>query len=53
MSSIGWEVWGLKFSWFLTAVLSLIFAVTVRLAAHDPTGRHQVDAMAGDEGEDW
>lgn len=49
----GWEFWGLKFSWFITAVLSLILTVTTLLSARGSTGGHHVDTMAGDEGEDW
>jgi hypothetical protein len=53
MSSIGWEFWGLKFSWFLTAVISIILTVITLLTAKGSEGMHHVDTMAGDEGEDW
>jgi hypothetical protein len=53
MTSIGWEFWGLKFSWFLTALMSIVLTVSIMLSARDTTGRHRVDTMAGDEGEDW
>jgi hypothetical protein len=53
MSGIGWEFWGLKFSWLLTALVTLVLMVTTMLTARDETGRHRVDTMAGDEGEEW
>jgi hypothetical protein len=53
MSNIGWEFWGLKFSWFLTAVISIILTIITVLTAKEPEGMHRVDTMAGDEGEDW
>lgn len=53
MSGIGWEFWGLKFSWLLTALTALVLTVTTLLTASDSTGRHRVDTMAGDEGEEW
>ena len=53
MSGIGWEFWGLKFSWLFTALVTLVLMVTTILTAEDSTGRHHVDTMAGDEGEEW
>ena len=53
MSSIGWEFWGLKFSWFLTALISVILMITTFLTAHDAGNMHRTDTMAGDEGEEW
>jgi len=53
MSSIGWEFWGLKFSWFLTALISIILAAITLLTAKEAGGLRHVDTMAGDEGEDW
>jgi hypothetical protein len=53
MTSIGWEFWGLKFSWFLTAVISVILAAITLLTAKEAGGMHHVDTMAGDEGEEW
>ena len=53
MSSIGWEFWGLKFSWFLTALISIILAAITLLTAKEGGSLHHVDTMAGDEGEDW
>jgi hypothetical protein len=53
MSSIGWEFWGLKFSWFITAVASIALTVYTLLSARDQGSRQRVDTMAGDEGEDW
>lgn len=54
MTISGWEFWGLKFSWFLTALMSLVLTLTVLLTARDAGGsRRRVDSMAGDEGEEW
>jgi hypothetical protein len=54
MPSIGWEVWNLNFSWFITLFLSAVLSVYVWLSSHDTKGKlHNVDTMAGDEGEDW
>ena len=53
MTIIGWEYWGLKFSWFLTALMSLVLTLTVLLTARDAGSRRRVDTMAGDEGEEW
>jgi len=53
MSNIGWEFWGLKFSWFFTALLSIVLTLYVWLLANDAVSSHRVDTMAGDEGEEW
>lgn len=53
MTSIGWEFWGLKFSWFLTAALSVILTIITLLSARETGNVHRVDSMAGDEGEEW
>lgn len=53
MSSIGWEFWGLKFSWFVTALVALVATLSVLLTTRKATGSHRVDTMAGDEGEEW
>jgi hypothetical protein len=51
MTGIGWEFWGLKFSWFLTAVVSVILTIITLLSARETGKIHHVDTMAGDEGE--
>lgn len=50
----GWEFWGLKFSWFLVSLISLILFVYVWLHTHgvEHMTHVRVDRMAGDEGED-
>jgi len=53
MSGIGWEFFGLKFSWLLTSLLSVIFTLYVWLAAKDTQRPKRLDTTAGDEGEDW
>jgi len=53
MTNIGWEFWGLKFSWLLTALLSVVITVRVWLKANDAGSARHVDTMAGDEGEEW
>jgi hypothetical protein len=53
MTNIGWEFWGLKFSWFLTALISVVLAITTFLTAREAGRMHHVDTMAGDEGEEW
>lgn len=53
MSNIGWEFWGLKFSWFLTALISVVLTISTLLTAKEAGGIHRVDTMAGDEGEEW
>ncbi len=53
MTIIGWEFWGLKFSWFLTALISAGLTLYIWLTANDAEGIRRVDKMAGDEGEEW
>ncbi len=53
MTSIGWEFWGLKFSWLVVAGVSTILFVYTWLRTHGTTHySSHVDGMAGDEGED-
>ncbi len=52
MTSIGWEFWGLKFSWFIVAVVSTVLFVYIWFRTHGSTYMAHVDGMAGDEGED-
>ena len=53
MTNIGWEFWGLKFSWFLTALTSIALTLYIWLTANEAGRKHHVDTMAGDEGEEW
>jgi len=53
MTNIGWEFWGLKFSWFLTALMSIVLTISIWLTAHDSVRKYHLDTMAGDEGEEW
>jgi len=53
MTNIGWEFWGLKFSWFFTALMSIVLTFSVWLTAHNAGSKRNVDTMAGDEGEEW
>jgi hypothetical protein len=53
MTITGWEFWGLKFSWLLTALMSIGFTISIWLTAHDSGGKYHLDSMAGDEGEEW
>ncbi len=54
MTVIGWEFWGLKFSWFIVAVVTTILFVYTWFRSHGSTKmtHAHVDGMAGDEGED-
>jgi hypothetical protein len=54
MTGIGWEFWGLKFSWLFIALVSAILFVYTWFRSHDfTTMTHaHVDRMAGDEGEE-
>ena len=52
MASLGWEFWGLKFSWFLTMLVSAVLFVAVWFESHGGNQLARVDGMAGDEGED-
>ncbi len=52
MTSIGWEVWGVKFDLFLIVLLSLISFFMIRLSAGNSSPVSHTDQMAGDEGED-
>lgn len=52
MTVIGWEFWGLKFSWLIIALVSVVLFVYTWLKAHQSTNLIHVDRMAGDEGEE-
>jgi hypothetical protein len=54
MTGIGWEFWGLKFSWLLVAVMSVVLLAYTWIRSHGVTNmtKARVDSMAGDEGED-
>ncbi len=53
MTAIGWEFWGLKFSWFLTALLTIGMTLYIWLRGNLPGDIRRVDTMCGDEGEEW
>jgi hypothetical protein len=53
MSSIGWEFFGLKFSWLVTSLLTVFFTLYVWLTAKDTHRTQRLDTTAGDEGEEW
>ena len=53
MTFTGWEFWGLKFSWMITALLAIVVTPFIWLAAKDPERKYHLDTMAGDEGEEW
>jgi hypothetical protein len=52
MTGLGWEFWGLKFSWLLIMLVSAVLFVVVWLQSHGSAQMAHVDGMAGDEGED-
>ncbi len=54
MTGIGWEFWGLKFSWLIIALVSTILFVYTWVRSHGFTAmtHAHVDRMTGDEGED-
>jgi len=49
MTITGWEFWGLKFSWLLTALISICVTAYTWLAARDSGNKYHLDTMAGDE----
>lgn len=53
MSGIGWEFYGLKFSWFVTMLVSLLMFLGVWYGSRGSGSFTRTDTMAGDEGEDW
>lgn len=53
MTISGWEFWGLKFSWLLTALMSIVLTTGIWLTARDSGSKYHLDTMAGDEGEEW
>jgi hypothetical protein len=53
MTGIGWEFWGLKFSWFITAFVTAVLVITTVLTKRDNKRMNRIDMTAGDEGEDW
>jgi len=53
MTVTGWEFWNLKFSWLITAVISVGLTLYTWLTAHDSGRKYHLDTMAGDEGEEW
>lgn len=54
MSTIGWEFYGIKFSVFMTMLLSAIMFLLVWVETETPKNDRfaHVDSMAGDEGDD-
>jgi len=50
MTITGWEFWGLKFSWLLTALMSIVFTISIWLTADDSGSKYHLDTTAGDEG---
>ena len=52
MTSIGWEFFGIKFSMFMTMLVSFFMFMGVWLGAKKNEHRVIIDKMAGDEGED-
>jgi hypothetical protein len=48
----GWEFYGVRFSMFITMLVSLVMFLGVWITAHKGESFHHVDATAGDEGED-
>ena len=53
MTIIGWEFWGLKFSWFITALVTVIIGVYTVLTTRGSGISKRIDTTAGDEGEEW
>jgi len=51
MSETGWELWGLKFHWFIVLIL-VIFLFLVILFVKKKVAPKQTDEKAGDEGEE-
>ena len=52
MTSIGWEFYGIKFSVFITMLLSILAALDIWFGSGKPITFTRTDAMAGDEGDD-
>lgn len=52
MTPIGWEFYGIKFSMFVTMLLTAIMFLWVWVEAPKNNRRTRIDGMAGDEGDD-
>ncbi|HZV81470.1 MAG TPA: hypothetical protein VFF53_04800 [Geobacteraceae bacterium] len=52
MTGTGWEFYGVRFSMFVTMLVSLVMFLSVWFGAKKNENFYHVDAMAGDEGED-
>ena len=52
MTPIGWEFFGIKFSLFVTMLVSAFIFLSVWLGSRKNDHFIPVDRMAGDEGED-
>ncbi len=52
MSSIGWELWGVKFDLLLIVLVTLCSFFMIRTGYESGRNAGRVDLMAGDEGED-
>jgi len=51
MSETGWELWGLKFHWFIVVIL-VIFLTLVIVFVKKKMAPKNIDKKAGDEGEE-
>lgn len=52
MLGSGWEFYGVKFSLFITMLVSFVLFLSVWFGAKEHKHMNHVDMMAGDEGED-
>lgn len=52
MTGTGWEFYGVRFSMFITMLVSLVMFLSVWIGARKGDNFSRVDSTAGDEGED-
>lgn len=52
MTVTGWEFYGVRFSMFITMVVSIVMFLSVWFGARKGDYLAHVDSTAGDEGED-
>ena len=52
MSPIGWEFYGVKFSFLVTMGIAFLAYLSVMLGSKRHEDLHHVDSMAGDEGDE-